>query len=331
VESDPLISVIIVNFNGKDLLRDCIESVCSQSFLPLEIIVVDNASTDGSLENVRGAFPYVKIISLSENTGFAGGNLEGLKHANGKFILLLNNDVVLERGCIQSLSDAMEAQPDVGICGAKIIVYGKNVIDSAGDGFSTNLKGFKRGEGLSSNSYNRKENVFGVCAGAALYRRNMIDEIGFLDEDFFLIHEDTDINFRAQLSGWKVLFEPGAIVYHKVRSSIGHMSETAIYYTLRNSELLRIKNIPLMLFIRCLPEFILGTLSEIACFCFKHRKPGLYLKAKMDAIKLLPKMLRKRREIMRTKKVDNRYLYSIMTPVLNSKIFSDKLKNFFYR
>lgn len=104
----------------------------------------------------------------------------------------------------------------------------------------------------------------------------MIEEVGFLDEDFFLIHEDTDLNFRAHLYGWKVLCVPTAIVHHKVRSSIGHMSDMAVYYTLRNSELVRMKNIPISLCLNCLPEFILGMVTEFLYFAIKHRRMLLY-------------------------------------------------------
>ena len=125
----------------------------------------------------------------------------------------------------------------VGICASKLIVYGTNIIDSAGDGFSTSLKGFKRGEGENATLYNKRENVFGACAGAAIYRRKMIEEIGFLDEDFFLILEDTDLNLRAQRHEWKVLYVPEAIVFHKVGYSIGNKSDKSYYYALRNNKL----------------------------------------------------------------------------------------------
>jgi len=170
--------------------------------------------------------------------------------------------------------------------------------------------------------------VFGACAGAAIYRRTMLDAIGFMDEDFFLIHEDTDLNFRAQLAGWKVLYVPSAIVYHKVRSTIGHMSNMAIYYSLRNTELTRFKNVPFCLFLWCLPYYALGIIIEFFYFGVKHKKLSLYLKAKIDAIRLLPKMLIKRRAIMSNKKVNNRYLFSILTPFWHKEFFFAKAKKF---
>lgn len=326
--NNSLISVIIINYNGKHLLKECIQSILNQSYPDIEIIMVDNASRDGSAEFIEELFPQIKIIKLSLNTGFAGGNIEGLKYASGDYIMLLNNDVAIDMDCVNNLVASMEKHPDVGIASAKMLVYGKDIIDSAGDGFSTSLKGFKRGEGLQANHYDNEEYIFGACAGAAIYRRKMIEEIGFFDEDFFLIHEDTDLNLRAQLAGWKVLYVSSAIAYHKVRSTIGNMSDTAIYYSLRNCELVRMKNIPTGIFLRCLPAFIIGSILDFLFFALKHGKIRLYFKAKIDAIRLLPKMLKKRRLIINKKIVSNEYLKSLMTPLYEKGFFLMKIKKF---
>jgi GT2 family glycosyltransferase len=329
VKNHPLVSIIIVNYNGRDLLKACLASIYSQSFKDVEIILVDNGSQDGSGEYVKDSFPGVKVVSLPANIGFAGANVEGLKYARGEYILLINNDAEVTGDCIRNLMTAIESNPAIGICASKMIVHGTSIIDSAGDGFATNLKGFKRGEGSSSDIYSDQEYVFGACAGAALYRRRMIEEIGFFDEDFFLIHEDTDLNLRAQLAGWKVLYVPTAVVSHKVRSSIGNMSDTAIYYTLRNCEFVRIKNIPVPLLMRCLPIFIIGAIADFFFFALKHGKLRLYLKAKTDVLKRARIMFGKRREIMGLKKVDNNYLRSILTPVSGKEFFQVKAKKFF--
>ena len=309
-------------------MKRCLDSIHFQSFKNIEVIFVDNGSNDNSVEYVKDLFADVKISSLPENMGFAGGNIEGLKQVSGDYIMLLNNDVEVEKDCIGNLLAAIQENPSVGICASKMLASGTNMIDSAGDGYSTLLKGFKRGEGAAEVEYVRQEYVFGACAGAALYRRKMIEEIGFFDEDFFLIHEDTDLNFRAQLAGWKVLYVPHAIVYHKVRSTIGHMSDTAVYFSLRNSEFVRIKNIPLALFLTCLPLYAVGTILDFLYFSVKHGKPLLYIKAKIDVVKMLKMMLIKRRKIMNMKKVDNKYLYELMTPVWKREFFLAKLKKF---
>jgi len=245
-------------------------------------------------------------------------------------VALLNNDAEPDKMWLENLLTVMDSRPDIGICASKIVLAGTNVVDSAGDGYATLLKGFKRGEGEHIDEHDKQQYVFGACAGAALYRRKMLDEIGFLDEDFFLIHEDTDLNFRAQLAGWKVMYTPGAVVHHKVRSTIGHMSDLAVYCTLRNSDFIRIKNIPFLLFVKCLPAFIVGTIFEFIYFVVKHRKIRIYLRAKMDVIRKLRVLLGKRRRIMHMKKVDNGYLYSMMTPIWDKDFFSMKIKKFFH-
>jgi GT2 family glycosyltransferase len=331
----PKVSVIIVNYNGNGLLRGCLQALERQSLGDFEAIIVDNASSDSSLYEIKeflkgtSLASRVKLIPAGRNLGFAGGNIEGLKHAEGEYIALLNNDAEPDERWLEELVRAMDTNPDIGICASKMIVHGSDILDSAGDEFSTALKGFGAGEKQKSSLYNEKGYVFGACGGAALCRRKMIDEIGFLDEDFFLIHEDIDLNFRAQLNGWKALYIPGAIVYHRVRSSIGHMSDMAVYYTLRNSEFVRMKNVPFAIFVRCFPEFIIWTLTEFAYFVIKHKRLRLYFKAKRDAMRMLPRMLKKRNVIMKNRKVSNTYLLNIMTPLWQKDLLLTKIKKFF--
>jgi GT2 family glycosyltransferase len=332
----PQASLIIVNYNGREYIIDCLRALEGQLFNDFEIILIENGSSDGSLDKIRSYLEesplaiVVKLIPLDKNLGFAGGASEGLKHANGEYIALLNNDAEPDARWLEELVRAMDHDPTVGICASKLIVFGTNIIDSAGDGFSTALRGFKRGEGENISLYNEREYIFGACAGAALYRRKMIEEVGFLDEDFSLIHEDTDLNLRAQLHGWKVMYVPTAIVHHKVRSSIGPMSDIAIYYTLRNSEFVRIKNVPLAIFIRCFPEFVIGMLTEFIYFAIKHRRLRLYFKAKMGAIRMLPRMLKKRAVLMKSRKVGHGYLLNMITPVWQKDFLMTKIKKFLY-
>ena len=331
----PKATVIIVNYNCGGVIIQCLESLSSQSFRDFHVVIVDNASSDGSVAEIErflgGCFLSQKsqIVKLRDNPGFAGGNGEGLRLAEGEYIALLNPDTIADTQWLGELVDMMDRHPDAGICGSNMIVLGTNNIERACDGFSRVMKGLKRGEGKGKENYNEPEPVFGACAGAALYRRRMLDEIGFFDEDFFLIQEDTDLNFRAQLAGWKVFYVPTAVAHHKVRSSIGHMSDIAVYYTLRNSEFVRIKDVPFSVFVRCFPEFVFGEFLDFVYFALKHRKPSVYLRAKRDAIRGMGGMLRKRREVMSKKRVDDRHIYRMMTPVWHGELFKSKVKKFF--
>ena len=328
----PELSVLIVNYNGEDQIRDCLKSLAGQSCADFEIVIVDNGSKDQSLSEIKKALKLswlcniTKIIELSSNSGFAGGNARGLKETSGRYIATLNNDTEVNETWLEELLLAIKKDERIGICASRLIAYGTKKIDSAGDLFSRALRGFKRGEREPAASFGEGCLIFGACAGAALYRREMLEDIGFFDEDFFLIYEDTDLNLRAQLAGWKVMYVPTAIVYHKVRSSIGKMSELAAYYSLRNSELVRFKNIPFGVFLLCLPQFIIGMISEFVYFAIKHRFFRLYLKAKFDALKLLPKMLRKRKEILKKRKVSNKYILEIMTPLLEKNFIKSKIR-----
>jgi hypothetical protein len=158
----------------------------------------------------------------------------------------------------------------------------------------------------------------------------MIEEIGFLDEDFFLIHEDTDFNFRAQLYGRKVLYVPTAMVQYKVRYSIGHMSDPEVYYVRRDSGLVRMKNVPLALFISCFPEFILGLVTEFINFVKKRNHLKLYCKAKVDAIRMLRVMLKKRKMNLQGAKVNTESLRELMTPVFENNSFRKRFKKLFF-
>ena len=328
-----LVSVVIVTYNSASTIHDCLLSLQKQTFKSFEVILVDNVSQDDTRRVVEEAKPLLgfplKEFYLTENLGFAGGNLRGLRDATAPFIALLNPDAFAEPAWLDELMKAMEAELDRGICASKMLCYGKDVIDSAGDGFLSWLKGFKRGEGEGSDEYSEPCSIFGACAGAALYRRTMIDSIGFLDEDYFLIHEDSDFNLRAQLAGWKAFYVPTAVVRHKVRTSIGDMSDMAIYYSLRNIEIVRLKNIPGAVLIRYSLLLCLYAMIEFLFFCLRHRKPFVYLRAKMAVIRMAPLIFRKRKAVLKLRRVSNSRLCSMFTPVFEKRSFIAKARRMF--
>ncbi|GMB01254.1 glycosyltransferase family 2 protein [Pelosinus sp. IPA-1] len=316
-------SIIIVNYNGSKVITQCLESLKKQTDTDFEVLIVDNASTDDSLLKIR-QFPWVKLIKLESNLGFTGGNIEGLMHATGKYICLLNPDTEVYPNWLENLCEAMERDMEIGICASKLVVYDNGMIDSAGDGCTTTGKGYKRGDGLHSNQFQKEELVFGACGGAMLIRRSLINEIGFLDNDFFLIHEDTDFNFRAQLAGWKCLFVPGAVVLHKVRSSIGHMSDMAVYYSVRNARYVLFKNMPVKIIVKYFIWHLVQELGSILYFVCKHKKLMPYLRANWDFLKEIPALLSKRREVKKIIKISEYELENMLTPVNNPYIYMEK-------
>jgi GT2 family glycosyltransferase len=270
-------------------------------------------------------------VELKENLGFAGGNNEGLKYTNAKYIMLLNPDTVVTPGWLEQLVEAVEAGPQVGIAGAKLLVYGTDIIDSAGDGCTTTGKGYKRGEGEASASFCKREYVFGACGGAMLVKRELIAAIGFLDEDFFLIHEDTDFCFRAQLAGWKCIFVPEAVVYHRVRTSIGNMSNLAVYYSVRNSKYVLVKNVPGWLLVKYFYQHLIHEGGNFLFFVIKYKKFWPYLKGQRDFIRAIPVLLRKRREVQRMRRISTKELEQALTSMMQSEFLYKKLKKIYSR
>jgi len=310
-----LISVIIVNWNGRHLLQDCLDAVLSQDFSDFEVILVDNGSSDGSSELVQESYPAVRLVRLEENRGFTGGNQAGFDFAKGTFIALLNNDTRPEKGWLRALFTGMSGDGRIGICASKIIIDGTDIIDSVGDIFTTAFTGTKLGSRRCCYEFSSPMFVQGACAAAALYRREMLDDIGFLDDDFFFNHEDTDLNLRAWFAGWKCLFLPDAVVHHKVSASIGELSAATVYYFSRNNEWVWLKNVPLALMIRYLPNRILYEIISLAFYGIKSGKILPFLKGKLDAIRMVPVMLGKRRAVQGTIRISSREIAAGLVPV----------------
>jgi GT2 family glycosyltransferase len=326
----PLVSVIIVNWNGEEFLRDCLSALGNQTFRDFEVIFVDNGSADRSVTAADRLFNELslsaRIVRLTTNTGFTGGNIEGLRHCAGKYIALLNNDTVASEGWLAALVAAMDRHPETGMCASKLIVAGTNVIDSAGDGLLTSLRAFKRGEGLPSGAYAAEEYAFGACGGAAFYRRSMLDDIGFLDEDLFLYFEDADLSFRAQLRGWKCLFVPAAVVYHKVGGSRGTMGENAAFYGVRNDKIVTLKNVPALLMLVHLPTYLLAEVASIL-YHIRIGRFKSYLRGNCEFLQHLPYYFKKRKRIMQLRRVSSRYINSELTGLL--PFWAGKIRMFF--
>ncbi len=321
------VSIIIVTYNSENIIMSCLLSLLNQTYKDFEIIIVDNASTDLTCNQVTSfENSNIKLIRSSVNEGFTGGNIKGLNYVTdeSKYIALLNPDTEAVPTWLGALLYALDKHNDVGICASKLIAHDTNLIDSAGDGCTTTCKGYKRGEGLPDNMYNKSEYVFGACGGAMLMRRKVIESIGFLDNDFFLIHEDTDFCFRAMLHGWKTLFVPEAIVYHKVRSSIGKMSDMAVYYSIRNSQYVWFKNMPTRLMFKYLPQKII---QDIACFYYfvvKHHKHKPYFQATFDFIQAIPRLLKIRRHIQNNILVNLSAVDQTLTSVWDQDLMRQK-------
>jgi hypothetical protein len=324
----PRISIIVVNWNGKSLLKDCLGPLSRQQGATCELIFVDNGSSDGSVEWVRTKFPQIKVVQLPSNQGFTGGNSAGLEAAQGEFIALLNNDTRADERCLGELILPMIRDARVGISAAKLLLDGPQVINSVGIGLTTAGVGFDRGYGEGICLYDTPERVFGACAAGVLYRRSMLEEIGFFDRDFFLYSEDVDLSFRAQIAGWKCAYVPTAIIYHKLNTTARKLSDLHVYYHTRNLEFVWVKNMPTMLMLRYLHHKIVQEFGAFCYLCLRHGKWKPFFRAKRDALKMLPAMLRKRREIQGRRRVSNAYLQSMLTSFFNKAWLRRKISQF---
>jgi GT2 family glycosyltransferase len=213
------VSIIILNYNGKRNLETCLTSVMQSQFKELEIILVDNNSTDGSVDFVRTHFPNVKVIENNKNVGFAEGNNIGAKNSLGAYLIFLNNDTKVTAQWVERMVESVQSDPTVGICGCKVLLLDKpDTIDVVGgfacDKFGTGLNAIGHLE-VDNHQYDSKKEVFSIVGASLLIRRDLFRKIGGFDAAYFLLGEDIDLSWRARLLGYKVIVNPLAVIYHK--------------------------------------------------------------------------------------------------------------------
>jgi GT2 family glycosyltransferase len=317
------ISVVVLNWNGKKHLEVCFEALRAQTFGEFNVFLVDNASTDGSVEFVREKFPEVNLIVLEENMGFAGGVNAGIRGSDGDFIALLNNDTRVVPGWLEALYNGIVKDEKIGFCASKMIFYyTPDVINSAGDGYRVDGIPFSRGIGeKDTGQYEKEEYVFGACAGAALYSRKMLEDIGLFDEDYFESMEDVDLSFRAQLAGYRCLYVPEAVVCHVHMATVGQFRAEHFRNCQRNRVRTLIKNMPAGLLFRHSITIFLKHLIEFAgvfAGAEPFRIPGMkeaYFQASREILKEFGRLLEKRGKIQSSRRVSDGYLESMMTPL----------------
>lgn len=311
-----LLSIIIPNWNGMRYLAACLTALSVQDYTPLEIIVVDNASVDGSVEYLRAEHPEVRLLQLSQNRGFTGACNAGLQAARGAYLALLNNDTEVAPNWARVAVTALQARPEVGSVASKLLLYEqRDVIHTAGDYFTRDGCAGNRGVWeRDAGQYERQEYVFSACGGAAVYRRTMLEDIGLLDDDFFFSGEDVDLGWRAQLRGWRCLYVPGAVVYHHLSASGGGV--TASFYDGRNSIAILVKNLPAALWWRYGLRIVWRQARRAGAALQEWRgaEARAQLRGMGAGLLLAPKMLRKRRDIQAARRVRIEDLERALTP-----------------
>jgi GT2 family glycosyltransferase len=311
---EPLASIVIVSWNGRQYLEPCLTAVAGQRGVDAETILVDNGSTDGTSAFVRERFPWVRLIALNENRGFAGGNNAGVREARGRLVVLLNNDTVPEPGWLAALLRGRDAGGPNALATSRIVyMHDPQIIDSAGDGLLTWGGAFKRHHGATVDAAAESREVFSVCGAACVIPRAVFDELGGFDEDFFVSHEDVDLSYRARLLGYSCRYVADAIVRHHGSVTLGRVSAFAVFHGQRNLEWMYLKNTPTSLLLRTMPGHLVYTAAAAIHFT-RNGLLGTFLRAKWAALAGLPGLLHKRAHVQRTRRVGADAIRPLLEP-----------------
>jgi GT2 family glycosyltransferase len=311
------VSVGIPTWNGRAWLDVVLASLERQSLAPREVIVVDNGSTDGTVEHLRSRWPSVQVVALAENVGFAAGVNRGLERAGGDYVALVNNDVELHPDFLRELVAGLEADPGAGSAASKMLRFDdRGVIDATGDTLRWSGVALQRGQGeRDAGRYDQPERVFSACAGAALYRRAALDDVGPFDEAFFAYLEDVDWGFRAQLAGHGCAYVPTAIAYHAGGASTRREGKPdPFFYGLprRNDVWMVLKNYPGSALLRAAPLLLVNH-AGLIYVAVRDGMARAHFAALRAAVAGLPRVLRQRRAIQSARRVGRRELEPLIT------------------
>ena len=242
------VTVIIPNYNGKHFMEACLSSLEKQTYHAYKILVVDNASSDGSIEFMQKNYPDIELIALDQNYGFSKAVNVGILHSTTPYVLLLNNDTTVDPHFLEEMVAAIRTSPrNFSVSSKMIQMYHPDLIDSAGDFYTILGWGFGRGKDHSVQKYNTPDETFTACAGAAIYRRKVFDKIGLFDENHFAYLEDIDVGYRAKIYGYRNIYCPTAKVYHVGSGTSGSKYNSfKVRLAARNNLYLNYKNMPLL-------------------------------------------------------------------------------------
>ena len=285
------ISIIIPNYNGKQYLKACISSIMNSCTMEYQILIVDNNSIDKSKELVTNVYNDVCFIELDKNYGFAKAVNEGIKLSKGEYVILLNNDTEVEMHWLENLVKAIESNSKIfSVCSKMVQFNDRNLIDDAGDEYTLFGWTSKRGDGQGIENYTAQEEIFSSCAGSAIYRKSVFEEIGYFDEHFFAYMEDVDISYRARIHGYKNVYCPDSIVYHVGSGTSGSKyNEFKVKLAARNNVYVPYKNMPILQLLINLPFLFIGFLIKYIFF-LKKGFGKIYLDGIIEGITTLDKV-----------------------------------------
>jgi GT2 family glycosyltransferase len=321
------VSVVIPNWNGKRFMAGCLDSLAKQTYDKVEVVVVDNGSADGSVELMRESYPHIQLIRFEQNTGFSVAVNAGIKSSDSEFVALLNNDTIVEPDWISEMVRAMREHPEIGSTGCKMLAYDdKELLDGAGDGYRRGgLPGRIGHREKDLGQFDAPRYILGACGGAAMYRRSMLDEIGLFDEDYFAYLEDVDLGLRAQNAGYKCWYVPSAIIYHLGCGTTGSgWHPMVVRLSSQNNWNTMVKNIPGPLLVKFLPQILFWQAYYFACVIVRGGQVVPWMHGTLRALGMLPRMLKKRWEIKRQRRVPVAYMEQIIVESENALADSRK-------
>ncbi len=314
--STPLVSVIIVCWNSAKYLSSCLLALDAQAFHGFEVVLIDNGSSDGALDNVVKKYPRLnfQINELGSNLGFAVANNIGASLARGKYLALLNADAFPEPEWLEQLLKAVNENVGFTLFASRQIQANTPVLlDGTGDAYHVSGLAWRQNFNRpAAENGTQSSEVFSACAAAALYVRDDFLKVGGFDEDYFSYFEDVDLSFRLRLAGGHCLYVPQAVVYHVGSASTGIDSDFSIYHGYRNLVWTFFKDMPISLFWIYLPQHILMILYKSAVFLIR-RKRSIILRAQVDAFRALPAILRKRKQVQKLRTVSSQEIQRVLT------------------
>ena len=311
--ADVTCSVVVSNWNGRDDLVRCLRCLQAQTYADHEVIVADNGSTDGSLELVRERFPSVRVLELGSNLGFATANNRGIEAARGRYIALLNNDTEPEPEWLAELVACVERHHDAASATSKMVLFEPpGTIDGAGDVCDWSFLPHPRGHGEpDKGQYEDELEVFSASGGAALWRADVLRELGSFDEAFFIYYEDVDLGFRARQRGLACWYAPRSVVLHRRGAATRGLSVFELYHPIKNRWLLIAKNVPAGLLARRLRLVLGGELVWWRRACESGHR-GAVWSAYAAVLRSLPRVLRQRRAVARSRTIPEAELDALL-------------------
>lgn len=314
LDSEAYIDIVIPNWNGKQFLGTCLESLRRQTYQKFRVIVVDNGSIDGSCAYLDANFPEVKVIALRENTGFSVAVNAGIEASQAPWILLLNNDMEVDGACLQNLVNGCQRYPEIDAFALKMVNFKqRHLLDGAGDAVLRGGVGYRLGTMEEDGpSYQQDRPVFGACAGAALYRREFFQQVGLFDSDFFAYLEDVDLNLRARRLGKSYMYLAAAKVFHIGSASSGSkFNPLTIRLSTRNNLLVIAKNYSWTLFARFLPAILVYQIAWLL-FCGKKRMLGPYFQGLAQGVGSFCSFTTKRRILSEKPQIISENTFAIL-------------------